>query len=69
MLQALQRFDDQYAFKVDVIDVDLDETLVEQYDELVPVLVANKVDGEKVELCHYFLDEAKVRAFLGASDC
>ena len=33
-----------------------------KYDELVPVLV----DGEGSELCHYFLDVAKVREYLGA---
>ena len=46
--------------RVDVIDVDSDPALRERYDELVPVLVC---DG--VELCHYHLDESRVREALG----
>jgi hypothetical protein len=37
------------------------------YDELTPVLFAQKSDGvtenAKQQLCHYFLDENKVKAF------
>jgi len=50
-------------FTVKVIDVDADPALVERFDELVPVLFA---DPDGPELCHYFLDEAKVRAILQA---
>jgi len=64
LLDALQQFNGNYAYKVEVIDVDLDENLVAQYDELVPVLMGRKDDGDLVKLCHYFLDVAKVRAFL-----
>ncbi|HTR10418.1 MAG TPA: glutaredoxin family protein [Paraburkholderia sp.] len=46
--------------RLDVIDVDSDPELQARYDELVPVLVC---DG--IELCHYRLDEARVRAALG----
>jgi thiol-disulfide isomerase/thioredoxin len=46
--------------RLDVIDVDSDPALQARYDELVPVLVC---DG--IELCHYRLDEARVRATLG----
>lgn len=59
MLVALQALCGEHAFEVEVVDVDADPELERLYDELVPVLVA---DGR--ELCHYFLDEAKVRAFL-----
>jgi len=45
--------------RVQVIDVDSDPALQQRYDELVPVLVC---DG--VELCHYRLDEPRVRAAL-----
>ncbi|WP_153099827.1 glutaredoxin family protein [Paraburkholderia hayleyella] len=45
--------------RLEVVDVDLDPALVQRYDERVPVLVC---DG--VELCHYRLDEARVRAAL-----
>jgi len=50
------------AFAVDVIDVDADPALEEKYDEFVPVLL----DAEDNELCHYFLDAAKVREYLSA---
>jgi thiol-disulfide isomerase/thioredoxin len=66
MLQALNRFGSQYPFEVNVVDVDLDADLAAQYDELVPILVGRKDGGMPLELCHYFLDEAKVSAFLAA---
>lgn len=47
------------GFAVKVLDVDADPTLEAKYDELVPVLL----HGETM-LCHYFLDEAKVREYL-----
>ncbi|WP_322009841.1 glutaredoxin family protein [Paraburkholderia sp. J12] len=46
--------------QLEVIDVDSDPALQARYDELVPVLVC---DG--VELCHYHLDEARLREALG----
>lgn len=51
-------------FTVEVIDVDADEALVARFDELVPVLYA---DLAEPELCHYFLDEAAVRAALAGA--
>lgn len=60
-LNALQT--PSLRFTVDVIDVDADEALMARFDELVPVLYA---DLAKPELCHYFLDEAAVRACLAA---
>ncbi len=49
------------AFDVEVayVDVDCDSALEERYGEWVPVLMA----GDR-ELCHYFLNEAAVRAYL-----
>jgi thioredoxin reductase (NADPH) len=55
-LLALQA---DYAFELEVLDVDADPVLEARYNELVPVLTA---DNE--ELCHYFLDEPKVREYL-----
>ena len=49
-------------FEIEVLDVDADPDLEAKYNELVPVLV----DGEGRELCHYFLDAAKVREYLSA---
>lgn len=64
MLQALEAWKGSFSFSVEVIDVDADEALVARYDELVPVLVGSKNEGEAVEICHYFLDNEKLRAFL-----
>lgn len=46
----------EFGAEVEVIDVDADPRLEALYNELVPVLL-----HEGRELCHYFLDEAKVR--------
>lgn len=60
MLAALDALRGEFAFEVEVVDVDADPRLVEKYDELVPVL-----EAEGRELCHYFLDVPKVREYLG----
>jgi glutathione S-transferase len=65
MLAALEALRRQYGvpyFEIEVLDVDADPELEAKYNERVPVLV----DGEGRELCHYFLDTAKVREYLGA---
>lgn len=64
MLEALQALSSEYPFTLELIDVDSDEALVAQFDELVPVLFGQKNDGESIQLCHYFLDEARTRTFL-----
>ncbi len=61
-LNALQT--DTLRFEVEVIDVDADQALVERFDELVPVLYG---DLAKPELCHYFLNEEAVRAYLASA--
>ena len=59
MLDALQALQSPAnRFTVEVIDVDADVALLAKYDELVPVLFG---DLDQPELCHYFLDEARVR--------
>ena len=65
MLAALTPLREEYLFGVTVIDVDADADLVARYDELVPVLVGRH-GGREEQLCHYFLDEPTVRAFLQA---
>lgn len=64
MLHALKAMDEERRFVIEVIDVDADEALLAQFDELVPVLFGHRPDGQAIRLCHYFLDEAGVRAFL-----
>lgn len=56
MEAALAPLAAEFGAEVDVIDVDADPQLEALYNELVPVLL-----HEGRELCHYFLDEAKVR--------
>lgn len=63
MLQALQALVGD-GYRVDVIDVDADPALVEQYDELVPVLQGCLPGQPPQTLCHYHLDAAAVRQFL-----
>lgn len=67
MLEALQAMSGEYPFTVEMIDVDADEALVAQFDELVPVLFGKVSNADSVQLCNYFLDDAKVRAFLEAA--
>ncbi|HJV72892.1 MAG TPA: glutaredoxin family protein [Noviherbaspirillum sp.] len=67
MLEALQALSSEYPFTLELIDVDSDETLLAQFDELVPVLFGQKNEGESIQLCHYFLDEAKTRNFLASA--
>lgn len=56
----------EFGIDLAVLDVDADPDLESRYDELVPVLLAD--DGrDHQEICHYFLDEAKLRAYLAAS--
>jgi thiol-disulfide isomerase/thioredoxin len=64
MRDALQPLREQYPFALDVVDVDADPALVAQYDELVPVLTGSINGASALQLCHYFLDEKKVRDFL-----
>lgn len=56
---ALAPLATEFGIEVEVLDVDADPALEALYNELVPVLL---YDGN--ELCHYFLDTAKVRDYL-----
>nr|WP_315483135.1 glutaredoxin family protein [uncultured Undibacterium sp.] len=49
---------------IELVDVDADEELVAKFDELVPVLYGQKEGAEAVQICHYFLDVEKLKAFL-----
>ena len=64
MLAALRGLEIAGPISIAVVDVDADETLVAQYDELVPVLVASRNGQPVQQLCYYFLDEVAVRAFI-----
>ena len=59
MEQALMPLAKEIGFAVEVLDVDASADLEARYDQWVPVLL-----HEGSDLCHYFLDEAKVRDYL-----
>ncbi|NTV10124.1 MAG: glutaredoxin family protein [Zoogloea sp.] len=60
LVAALEPLAEEIGFRIEVVDVDLHPALEAKWDELVPVLLAGEI-----ELCHYFLDEAAVRAHFG----
>ena len=60
MLTALEVLRGEFVFSLSVIDVDADPVAEARFDELVPVLT----DADGAELCHYVLNEPKVRAYL-----
>lgn len=60
MESALRPLASELGFSVEILDVDADPELEIRFNELVPVLL-----HEGVELCHHFLDVAKVRDYLG----
>ena len=71
-----------HSFSLEVIDIDQHPALEAQYGDKVPVLMSvlmpvllidahsDKSDGAEsmaqIEICHYFLDEAKLLAHLDA---
>ena len=59
MEEGLARLQREVRFDLEIFDVDADPVLEARFDERVPVL-----EGDGKELCHYFLDEAAVRAYL-----
>ncbi|CAH2896635.1 MULTISPECIES: glutaredoxin family protein [Paraburkholderia] len=61
MRAALEPLLAEFGAQVEIIDVDSDPSLEARYNELVPVLLC---DG--IELCHYRLDESRVREALAA---
>jgi hypothetical protein len=68
MRVALEQLVATVPHRIDVIDIDQHENLVAQFDELVPVLFAASLAQSSQgqvgqQLCHYFLDHDKVKAF------
>ena len=64
MLDALQALSGTLGLRpytITVLDVDADPLLLARFDELVPVLFGAL---DQPELCHYFLDEPRVRQYL-----
>ena len=59
LISALRSLKGEFSFDIAVVDVDSDPAMEARHGEYVPVLM----HGER-ELCHYFFDEAAVRACL-----
>ena len=59
MIAALHALQGRFTFDVKVVDVDADDALEARFGEKVPVLMC-----DEQELCHYFLDEPVVTAYL-----
>lgn len=59
LLDALAPLQRELGFDVEVVDVDAFPELEAEWSEKVPVVLNNGA-----EICHYFLDEAAVRAHL-----
>jgi len=59
MTQALERLRPELRFDYATVDIDARPELRERYDTRVPVLAAGGV-----EICYYFLEESRLRAFL-----
>lgn len=60
MESALRPLLAEFGAELEVVDVDADPELEALFNELVPVLLY-----EGTELCHHFLEVAKVRDYLG----
>ena len=66
MRDALQAIMQNTAHRIVMVDVDQSPELLNLYDELVPVLFACKSNDTAQagqQLCHYFWDADKVKAF------
>ena len=59
LVAALKQYQGRYDFAIDVVDVDSDPKLEEEWGDKVPVLL----DGD-LEVCHYYLDHDAVDARL-----
>lgn len=65
---ALEKLVEHIPHEIQILDVDQNPKLLILYDELVPVLSCRKLAGNdrpniEQQLCHYFLDEDKVKEF------
>ena len=59
MMQALDSLRPELGFQLLEVDIDADPELRRRFDTRVPVLAAGEV-----EICYYFLEEARLRAHL-----
>ncbi len=60
LLAKLATHQQRHDFHINEIDIDSSPELEERYGALIPVLT----DANDTEICHYFLDEAALTAYL-----
>lgn len=62
MTVALYRLQNELGLQISEVDIDRNPALAKRYGARVPVL-----NGGDVELCHYFLDEERLRKWCAGS--
>ncbi|WP_124949115.1 glutaredoxin family protein [Sulfuriferula thiophila] len=60
LLAKLLPYQQQFGIVINEVDIDTDPVLEERYGTLIPVLT----DENGEEICHYFLDEGALTAYL-----
>lgn len=61
MIALLRQYQQKVTFNLDIIDIDDDPQLVQQYNELIPVLIS--ADNGRIEICHHRLDTFALDAY------
>ena len=59
MRDALQSYQAEFGFELEIVEIDDFPDLEQKYNELVPVLLHNDH-----EICHWHLDEVALREYL-----
>ncbi|MHB1678462.1 MAG: glutaredoxin family protein [Sulfuriferula sp.] len=60
LIDQLIPYQTQFGVLINQIDIDNDPLLEARYGQFIPVLTG----ADNVEICHYFLDEAALAAYL-----
>ena len=60
LVAGLNPYQTRFGIRIKQIDIDTDPALEARYGQYIPVLTG--ADG--VEICHYFLDDAALTAYL-----
>ncbi len=63
MMHALENLRTELDYQLRDVDIDSDPELRHRYDTRVPVLTVGDV-----EICYYFLEESRLRAYLQSVD-
>ncbi len=61
MVALLRQYQQKVAFGLEIIDIDNDPQLVQQYNELIPVLIGS--DNEQTKICYHRLDVTALDAY------